>query len=57
MGTARGNLAWAFAYNGVGWWVAATGRLTPVAAAAAMVASSLAVAWNGRRAGRLPEDG
>jgi len=50
VGTARSNLAWAFAYNGVGWWLAITGRLTPVFAAAAMVASSLAVVLNSRRA-------
>jgi Cu+-exporting ATPase len=37
---ARFNLAWAFAYNGVGLWLAASGRLTPIFAASAMVASS-----------------
>lgn len=46
---ARWNLAWAFAFNGVGLWLAATGRLTPVFAAAAMVASSAIVAWSSRR--------
>ncbi len=52
--TARGNLAWAFGYNGLGWYLAATGRLTPIFAAAAMVASSVAVVLHSRRAARIP---
>jgi Cu+-exporting ATPase len=52
LSTARLNLAWATGYNLVGWWLAATGRLTPVAAAAAMVASSAAVVLGSRRADR-----
>jgi cation transport ATPase len=52
---ARGNLAWAFAYNAVGLWLAATGRLTPVFAASAMVASSVLVVLNsGRVRGAVP---
>ena len=47
--TARGNLVWAFAYNGVGLWLAAAGRLSPVFAAGAMVASSVAVVLNTQR--------
>ncbi len=38
--TARLNLVWAFAYNGVGLGLAVLGRLTPVFAALAMVLSS-----------------
>ena len=47
---ARWNLGWAFAFNGVGLWLAASGKLTPVFAAAAMTASSAIVAWSSRRA-------
>jgi Cu2+-exporting ATPase len=50
---ARGNLAWAFGYNAVGVALAASGRLTPVFAASAMVVSSVLVAL---RAARLAED-
>lgn len=46
---ARGNLAWAFAYNGVGLLLAATGRLQPIVAAALMVASSIAVGVHSSR--------
>ena len=46
---ARGNLLWAFAYNAVGVGLAATGRLTPVFAASAMVASSLLVVLRSAR--------
>ena len=38
--TARLNLFWSFAYNGVGLVLAATGQLTPIFAALAMVGSS-----------------
>jgi len=46
---ARGNLIWAFAYNAVGLGLAASGRLTPIFAAAAMAASSLIVVLNSGR--------
>jgi heavy metal translocating P-type ATPase len=45
----RGNLCWSFSYNIVGLWLAATGRLSPVFAAGAMVASSLFVLFNSLR--------
>jgi heavy metal translocating P-type ATPase len=45
-------LGWAFAYNAVAVSLAATGRLAPVAAAAAMVASSLTVIALAAGAGR-----
>ncbi len=44
--TARGNLVWAFAYNIAGLWLAVAGRLTPVYAALAMVASSTLTVLN-----------
>jgi Cu2+-exporting ATPase/Cu+-exporting ATPase len=47
--TVRGNLFWAFAYNGVAIAFAAAGRLNPLVAAAAMIASSLFILWNTRR--------
>ena len=46
---AKLNLAWAFLYNAVGLYFAATGRLSPIFAASAMVASSLFSALNSRR--------
>jgi len=48
--TARGNLLWSFAYNLVGWSLAASGRLTPVFAALAMVLSSAVVVLRSNRA-------
>ena len=47
--TARTNLLWAFGYNAIGLWLAATGRLSPVFAASAMVISSLLVVLNSAR--------
>ncbi len=49
---ARGNLAWAFGYNAIGLGLAVTGNLTPIIAAGAMVASSLAVVLNSGRLAR-----
>jgi cation transport ATPase len=45
----RQNLFWAFAYNLVGIPLAITGRLSPIFAALAMVASSLLVLGNSLR--------
>lgn len=50
----RQNLAWAFAYNLAGLALAVTGHLQPVAAAAAMIVSSLLVTGNALRLRRLP---
>jgi Cu2+-exporting ATPase/Cu+-exporting ATPase len=50
--TIQGNLFWAFAYNGVAIALAAAGRLNPLVAAAAMIASSLFILWNTRRLAR-----
>jgi P-type E1-E2 ATPase len=47
--TIRGNLFWAFAYNGIAMVFAAAGRLNPLVAAAAMIGSSLFILWNSRR--------
>ena len=47
--TIRGNLSWAFLYNGVALGFAAAGRLNPLVAAAAMIGSSLFILWNSRR--------
>jgi heavy metal translocating P-type ATPase len=52
----RENLAWAFAYNAVAVGLAAAGRLNPLVASIAMLASSAAVAANARRLGRMPGD-
>ena len=51
----RLSLAWAFGYNTVGIVLAATGRLSPVFAASAMVLSSLMVIWLARGAGDIDE--
>ncbi|HEX9092525.1 MAG TPA: HAD-IC family P-type ATPase, partial [Coriobacteriia bacterium] len=45
----RQNLAWALTYNAVAIPLAVTGLLSPIAAAAAMAASSLAVVANSSR--------
>ncbi len=45
----RQNLCWAFLYNGIGIGLACTGRLNPVIAAVAMVASSFFVLGNSLR--------
>lgn len=52
----RGNLAWAFAYNAIGLGLAASGRLTPLFSALAMVASSTLVVANSMRLLREPAD-
>jgi P-type E1-E2 ATPase len=49
------NLVWAFSYNIVGITLAATGRLSPVWSAVAMVASSVFVVSNSLRLNRYPE--
>ncbi len=46
---AKLNLAWAFLYNGVGLYLAATGRLTPIFAASSMVVSSVFSVLNSGR--------
>jgi heavy metal translocating P-type ATPase len=55
VGTIKTNLFWAFAYNVVGIGLAMTGRLNPIFAAAAMVASSLLVTANSLRLRNIPE--
>jgi hypothetical protein len=50
----RQNLAWAFVYNLAGLALAVTGHLQPVAAAAAMILSSLLVTGNALRLRQLP---
>jgi heavy metal translocating P-type ATPase len=49
----RGNLFWAFAYNSAAIALAAAGMLRPVAAAAAMLASSAMVIGNSMRLERM----
>lgn len=51
----RQNLCWAFSYNIVGMGLAATGQLSPVFSALAMVASSSFVISNSLRLNRFPE--
>jgi len=51
---ARWNLVWAFGYNGIGLVFAMTGHLPPIAAAAAMVASSVAVVLHSSRLAYRP---
>lgn len=43
------NIAWSIGYNSIGLGLAITGRLHPLAAAVAMLGSSLFVLWNSRR--------
>jgi Cu+-exporting ATPase len=50
----RQNLYWALAYNAIAIAAAATGRLHPLLAAAAMVVSSLTVLWNALRVRQFP---
>lgn len=52
----RLSLAWAFGYNAVGIALAATGRLSPIFAASAMVLSSLVVVFIAKGAGRFEEE-
>lgn len=51
----RQNLYWAFGYNVIGIGLAASGRLSPVFSALAMVASSALVVSNSLRLNRFPD--
>jgi Cu2+-exporting ATPase len=51
----RQNVAWAFAYNAIAIPLAATGYLTPLAAALGMSASSILVVTNAWRLTRIAD--
>jgi Cu2+-exporting ATPase len=50
----RQNLCWAFGYNATAVALAVAGRLDPIVASLAMLASSLGVVANARRIARPP---